>query len=177
MLTSFAIQDRFGDVAEDRRRDVVAELGRALDRGGDRDLRVVGRGEADEPGLVLFVAAAAGFVAGVSAVPVLPATGTPEIAALVPVPSLTTPSIAVVSSSAVLALTGWLYSEGSSRSTTRPSGSTTRFQICGFISLPPLATAAATIAICSGVASSRSWPIATRARSTGSFWSSSPSSP
>ena len=47
----------------------------------------------------------------------------------------------------------------------RPPG----FQICGFISLPPLATAAATSAICSGVASSRSWPIATRARSTGSL--------
>ena len=77
--------------------------------------------------------------------PVLPATATPGIAALVPVPSLTTPSIAVVSSSAVFALIGWLYSEGSSRLTTRPSGSTTRFQICGFISLPLLATAAATI--------------------------------
>ena len=34
---------------------------------------------------------------------------------------------------------------------TRPSGSTTRLQICGFISLPPLATAEATSAICSGV--------------------------
>ncbi len=42
-------------------------------------------------------------------------------------------------------------------------------QICGFISTPPLATVAATSAICSGVASSRSWPIATRPMSTGSF--------
>ena len=59
------------------------------------------------------------------------------------------------------------------RSTTRPSGSTTRLQICGFISVPPLAIAAATSAICSGVTASRSWPIATRARSTGSSGPSS----
>ena len=90
---------------------------------------------------------------GVSAVPVLPATGTPGIAALVPVPSLTTPSIAVVSSAAVCASIGWLYWDGSRRLITRPSGSTTRLQICGFIRLPPLATAAATSAICSGVTS------------------------
>jgi len=51
---------------------------------------------------------------------------------------------------------------------TRPSGSTTRLQICGFISLPPLAIAAVTIAICSGVTASRSWPKASRATSIGS---------
>jgi hypothetical protein len=106
---------------------------------------------------------------GVSAVPVLPATRTPEIAALVPVPSETTPSIAVVSSSAVLPEIAWLYWSGASFETSRPSGSITRFHSCGFISLPPLATALATIAICSGVASSRSCPIASRPRSTGSF--------
>src|SRR4051794_25649310 len=61
---SFPVQDRYGDVAEDRRRDVVAELFSALDRGRDRDLRFVGRSEAHKPGLVLVFAAAAGLVAG-----------------------------------------------------------------------------------------------------------------
>ena len=56
---------------------------------------------------------------------------------------------------------------------TLPSTFTTRFQICGFISLPWFATAAAIIASCSGVTRSRSWPIATRATSTGSFLPSS----
>ncbi len=101
--------------------------------------------------------------------PVLPATVTPGIAALVPVPALTTPCIAVFSSSAVCLLITVDCSLGSIRLVSRPSGSTTLSQICGFISTPPLATVAATSAIWRGVASSRSWPIATRPMSIGSF--------
>ena len=162
-LTSFAMQDRFRDAAKDRRRHVVAELRRALDRGGDCDLRVLSR-RAKPMNQPCFSAAPPpqDALPGVSAVPVLPATATPGIAALVPVPSRTTPSIAVVSSAAVFALIGLLYSEGLRRLTTRPSGSTTRLQICGFINLPRSATAAATSAICSGVTAKRSCPIATR---------------
>ena len=50
--------------------------------------------------------------------------------------------------------------------TVRPSWSTTRSVRRGTISLPPLATAAATIAICSGVTWSPPWPIAIRPMSS-----------
>src|ERR1700760_4153521 len=87
----------------------------------------------------------------VSAVPVLPATCTPAICAGVPVPSLTTASIIVVTAAAV---DGFITTDctcGEMRCTVRPSGPTIRAVMCGTISLPGLATAAATSAICSGV--------------------------
>ena len=60
----------------------------------------------------------------------------------------------------------WEQTSGEIVRTVRPSASTTRSPRCGFMSLPPLATAAATIAICSGVTRSRSCPMPTRPRST-----------
>ena len=50
----------------------------------------------------------------------------------------------------------------------RPSGSVAFWRKVGFISVPSLATVAATSAICIGVTSSRSWPIATRPMSIAS---------
>ena len=64
-------------------------------------------------------------------------------------------------------------SSGSSSSIVRPSGSLASWRKVGFISVPSLATAAATSAICIGVVSSRSWPIATRPMSIASPASSS----
>ena len=55
---------------------------------------------------------------------------------------------------------------GAIRSTSRPSRSTTRSVRCGSIRTPPLATVAATVAICSGVTRRRSWPMPTRPMST-----------
>ncbi len=51
---------------------------------------------------------------------------------------------------------------GSISSCVRPSGSTIFCVMCGFMRTPPLAIVAATVAICSGVTSSLSWPIAMR---------------
>src|SRR6185295_12572976 len=101
-----------------------------------------------------------------SAVPVLPATSMPSSAAAVPVPSLTTWSIIAPTLEAVSADMTCDISPGSMRRTVRPSRSTTRSAMCGFMSLPPLATAEATIAICSGVTVSLSWPMAMRPTST-----------
>ena len=57
-------------------------------------------------------------------------------------------------------------SVGLFRARMAPSGATTRSTSRGCISFPRFATAAATIAIWSGVTWSRSWPIATRPMST-----------
>ena len=57
-------------------------------------------------------------------------------------------------------------SSGSMRFTVRPSASTIRPVRCGSIRIPPFATVATTVAICSGVTRRRSWPIATRPMST-----------
>ena len=101
-----------------------------------------------------------------SAVPVLPATSIPSRAAAVPVPSFTTLFIIPASCSAVSRFITWLCSTGCSRSSTRPSLATTRSVRRGRISSPPLPTAAATSAICSGLTriepSSPPCPIATR---------------
>ena len=119
---------------------VAVEMFSSVDRDGD--LRVVGRREADEPRLV--ESAAGGPT---SAVPVLPATldalqRRGRAGAL----------LDDVASSSALSFGGgrrptsrWLSLLGLDRaSTVRPSGSTIRSPMCGFISMPPLATAAAT---------------------------------
>ena len=98
----------------------------------------------------------------ISAVPVLPASSTPSSAAAVPVPSLTTFFIIAVSSRAVDVFITRSASSPSISSCVRPSGSTIFCVMCGFIRTPPLAIVAATVAICSGVTSSLSWPIAMR---------------
>src|SRR6185437_9662006 len=80
----------------------------------------------------------------VSAVPVLPATCTPGICALVPVPSLTTASIIVVTAEAV---DGFITSDcalGLILVTVWPSELTIRLAMWGVISVPRFATAAAT---------------------------------
>src|SRR6266567_403355 len=84
----------------------------------------------------------------VSAVPVLPATGTPGICAAVPVPPVTTASIMDVSSAAVLGFIATLSFEGDVFVTSEPLGETTLFTTYGLITTPWLATPAATIAIC-----------------------------
>ena len=102
----------------------------------------------------------------VSAVPVLPATSTPLRAAAVPVPSRTTFFIMSPSWPAAFGEITRDWRVGSTRLVTRPSLATTRSTRVGRISLPPLPTAEATIAICSGVAriwpSRPPWPMATR---------------
>ena len=107
-----------------------------------------------------------------SAVPVLPATvtPTPDSAARVPVPSRTTSSIIAASSAAFDGLITWPSSSGSPRCTSEPPRSTIRVMRRGAMAVPPLAIAPATIAICTGVTASCSWPIARRAVS--SSWSS-----
>ena len=102
----------------------------------------------------------------ISAVPVLPATSIPWSAAAVPVPSRTTLVIISVSCAAVRSLMTRRSRSGSTRSATRPSGSTIDPVRVGFMSSPPLATADATIAICSGVTRSLSWPMPMRPTST-----------
>src|SRR5450755_1026133 len=83
-----------------------------------------------------------------SAVPVLPATCTPGIAAAVPVPERTTSSIIERTSWAIFVGRTWLERIGSI------------VVIRGGTRRPSSAIVAATLAICSGVARSRSWPIA-----------------
>ena len=100
------------------------------------------------------------------AVPVLPATVTPGICAAVPVPSLTTASIILVTAVAVEGFMTTDCTRGATVCTVRPSGLTTRSVRWGTISVPWFATAAATSAICSGVTSSLSWPIPMRPTST-----------
>ena len=116
----------------------------------------------DEPGLVDVLRRCS-----ISAVPVLPATSMPCSAAAVPVPSLDHVVIIAVD-----------LRRRSRRVITRGSLRARCGRRCGRpgrrrgrrgaarISSPPLATAAATIAICSGVTCSLSWPIAMRPTST-----------
>ena len=98
----------------------------------------------------------------ISAVPVLPATSMPSSAPAVPVPSSTTLLIIPASSSAVDFFITRAASWGLMRCTVRPSGSTILLVNRGLTRTPPLATVAATEAICSGVTASLSWPIAMR---------------
>ncbi len=100
--------------------------------------------------------------------PVLPANETepPSTERFVAVPSCVTFTIMSVSSFAASGLITCRTSCGSSSWVTRPSGSVTCCRNVGRIILPSSAIVAATIAICSGVVSSRSWPIATRPMST-----------
>ena len=103
----------------------------------------------------------------VSAVPVLPATTTPGICACVPVPACTTSTIMFFSSPAVdgfVAVPQHVRVEPLDRPS-RPARRTCLISV-GRISTPPFATAAATIAICSGVVSILSWPNASRPGST-----------
>src|SRR5579875_35186 len=84
----------------------------------------------------------------------------PGMAALVPVPWLTTDSIMSVSESAVPFETGVEKVLGSVVSMTSRFLSRTDCTRYGVISLPPFAIAALTIAICSGVARTSNWPMA-----------------
>ena len=83
-----------------------------------------------------------------------------------PVPPVTTASIICVSSSAVCVVIARLYFRGFVRVTIAARGETIRSTTCGCMITPPFATVAATIAICSGVTSIRSWPKASRPGST-----------
>ena len=98
----------------------------------------------------------------ISAVPVLPATSTPSSAAAVPVPSRTTLRIMSPSAAADSSDITRSASSGSGSSIVRPSGSTIFSTSRGSIRTPPLAIVCATVAICSGVTSSLSWPMAMR---------------
>src|SRR3954452_18566626 len=91
-----------------------------------------------------------------SAVPVLPATVTPGIAAARPVPYWTTATIMSRTWPATLALT--------TRRRTRLVPAR-----CGVMRTPLLAIVAATDAICSGVALSVFWPIAAEPTASASF--------
>ncbi len=100
------------------------------------------------------------FAGPTSDVPVFPATVTPGMAALRPVPSLTTASIIVVSSPATLrehALTGSCGSR---------SGSGRRIRNGG-LRVHPEPIVCATEAICSGVASTPPWPMPATPMSSG----------
>ena len=102
----------------------------------------------------------------ISAVPVLPASSTPSSAAAVPEPSRTTDFIIVPTFAALSSDITRSASSGSGSSTVRPSGSITFSTSRGFMRIPPLPIVCATVAICSGVTSSRAWPIAVRPTST-----------
>ena len=142
--------DRGGDVAADAALD---------DEHGDRHLRRADGREGDEPGV-------RGHVRGppISDVPVFPATVTPGMAALRPVPSLTTASIIVVTSPAILrehARTGSCGSRSTSGRRIRNGG----------LRVQPDPMVCATDAICSGVASTPPWPIPATPRSSGAVMS------
>ena len=119
--------------------------GRALDRHGDGDLRVVRRREAMNHTWL-------GIRWPTSAVPVLPPTEMPSRAAAVPVPSSTTlPHHPRDLAGRLRRHDPRHLRAAGCRSTVRPSRSTMRSAMWGSMSRPPLATAAETIAICSGV--------------------------
>ncbi len=102
--------------------------------------------------------------------PVLPPTVAPESCALVPVPSFTTVCIADRSCSAVEELTIRRVEASSSwSSSTSPPLSVTRDTMCGDTSSPSFASAADTIAICSGVAVTSNCPIPLSAVCAGSM--------
>ena len=101
------------------------------------------------------------------AVPVLPATLTPEIRAGVPVPRSTTDVIISVSMPAVLGETAVESAVGLVWSSTSRSADVIRSTTYGFITTPWLAMPADTIAICSGVAATSYCPMDDSARSGG----------
>jgi len=107
-------------------------------------------------------------LAPVSAVPVLPATDTPEIWAAVPVPDSTTSCIIWVSCAAVSGETARESSCGCVREIVEPRspGATTFSTTYGLMTTPPFAIPAATIAIWIGVTCIRSCPKASRPGST-----------
>src|SRR4051812_23167561 len=103
------------------------------------------------------------------AVPVLPPTVAPGIAALAPVPARTTSVISSRMSAAVDGRITWRAGRGPKAETVAPPESVVRSTRYGGRACPPLATAAATLAICSGVARVLYCPIedsASCARST-----------
>ena len=79
-----------------------------------------------------------------------------------PVPCSTTLRIIAASAAALSSDITRSASSGSGSSIVRPSGSTIFSTSRGSIRMPPLAIVCATVAICSGVTSSLSWPIAMR---------------
>jgi hypothetical protein len=97
-----------------------------------------------------------------SAVPVFPDTSTPSSCAAVPVPCSTTLRIMSPSWDAASSDITRSASSGSGSSIVRPSGSRTFSTSRGSIRTPPLAIVCATVAICSGVTSSLSWPMPMR---------------
>ena len=138
-------------VAGQRRRSLAAPAA-ALDEHRDRDPRVLGRGEADEPRVRLALAAELG------ACPLLPAVvipGPSRPRELPPESPSTASTIAAVIASA---------SSGEiTRRRLRPIVRVPCFPVIavtrrGFISSPSFATVAATSAIWSGVTNVRAWP-------------------
>ena len=102
----------------------------------------------------------------VSAVPVLPPISRPGICAAVPVPAWTARIIIAPTSRAVAGVTARRILVGFVRVRVLPFGVTVFSTTYGRIRMPSLPIVPATIAICSGVTSSRSWPNAIRPAST-----------
>jgi hypothetical protein len=102
----------------------------------------------------------------VSAVPVLPPMRYPGICAAVPVPAWTTLTIMSSICFAWTGPTARLSRSCRVRATVLPCGETTFSTTHGRITIPALPIPPATIAICSGVTSIRSWPNAIRPAST-----------
>ena len=94
------------------------------------------------------------------AVPVLPPTTNPGTAIAVAVPPCTTPTIASRRSAAEPGSIGVRHTDGWKVVTVLPSESRTSWSTCGFMILPSLAMAAATSAICRGLADTSFWPMA-----------------
>ena len=131
------------------RRGGLAARARADEHHRDGDLRRAGGGEGDEPRVgVLRVLRAASAVGRSSAVPVLPATSTPGSAAAVPVPRARRRASCRAPA------------RRRARETARWRTTRSERTIRGVGWTPRLAIVAPTAAICSGVARSRSWPIA-----------------
>src|SRR5947199_9816692 len=107
------------------------------------------------------------FPTPVSAVPVLPATGIPEVCADVPVPPVTTACIIELSWAATCGRITRASLCGFVSTIVFPPGAITRCTRYGRISRPWFATVEATIAICSGVTCSRSCQNASRPGRTG----------
>src|SRR6202795_4001483 len=103
----------------------------------------------------------------VSAVPVLPATWTPGIAAAVPVPPWTTATIIWVRVAAVSGLIALPRVPGLVFLTVAPPWVVIFWTTYGLGTIPPFAPVDATMAIWSGVASIVHWP---KARRPGSAW-------
>src|ERR1051325_4391587 len=105
-----------------------------------------------------------------SAVPVLPATLTPGIWAAVPVPPVTTACIIWFTASAVVVRSARFYWCGFVLTIVAPPGEVTRDTTYGRMITPFCPTAAAAMAICSGVtrgwAFAGPWPNARRPTST-----------